>query len=165
MKKLHSQSGFTLIELILYMGLLSIFLVVLTDLLIQTLDVRTKSTAVTYVDSDAQYIQNRLQYDLRRASAVTSPATVGATASTLTMTIAGLSYSVASQSGNLVLTHAGVSQALNTSDTRLVSFSVTRIGNGTGNDTYQITTSLASVAILRGIPADSKTTVFTIGTR
>jgi prepilin-type N-terminal cleavage/methylation domain-containing protein len=162
---IRKQSGFTLIELLIYMSLLTVFLLVLTDLLVQTLDLRTSATAQAFVASDGEYIRHRLAYDLRRSSAIAMPASVGTTTNQIQLTIAGSTYNYSLSNSDLILTvGANVSQ-LNTSSTQVASLSATRVGNGTGNDTLQISYTVESVAIGRDGPAERKEYNLTLGAR
>lgn len=152
--------------MLLYMGLLSLFLVVLTDILVQTLESRTKSTAETFVTADDLFVRSRLAYDIRRASSIVTPANPGTTTQQLVLTIGGTTYTYARANGALTLTiGSGSQEALTTSDTRVAGFAVYRAGDGSTKDTLQLTYTLQSLATLRGVPAEQKTTAITIGAR
>lgn len=138
------RRGFTLIELLLYMGLLSIFLVVLTSIFLSILDAQLRSETSSAVDVDGKFLLNRLSWDIHRASGIIVPAAAGQTSSQLTLTISGGNYAIASSSGALQLTTGGVSERLTGASTTLTGFSVTRRGNPNGKDTLTITFSLSS---------------------
>lgn len=160
-----SQSqGFTLIELMLYMGLLGIFLFVMTDLFVSTLDVRSESTSYYVVTSDAEYLQKKLSYEVRRSDAITAP-TVATSSATLNLSIGGVATTYSLSNGNLMLTQSGQSHQLNSNGTSITNFSVLRIGSGSATDTLQISYTLASRTLLRGTPAESKSVRFTVGGR
>lgn len=165
MIRIQSHNGFTLIELIIYMGLLSIFMVVMTDLLSQILDLRTQSTAQSFVTSDGNYLKDRLAYDIRRSTAIVTPATIGGTGSQLVLTIGGASYTYSVQNSALMLTTGGVANQLTTSDVSIASFSATRVGNGTGKDTIQLGYVLTSKRTAHNLPVEQKTYTYTIGSR
>ena len=57
------RKAFTLIELLVSMGLLVVFLTILSQVLFTILDTQTTSGSVAYVETDAQYIINRMYYD------------------------------------------------------------------------------------------------------
>ena len=160
-----SRRGFTLIELIIYMGLLSIFMVVMTDLLTQILDLRTQSTAQSFVTSDGNYLRDKFAYDIRRSSAIATPATIGSTNTQLVLTIGGVNTAYSVQNNALVLTTGGISNQLTTSDVSIASFSATRVGNGTGKDTIQLSYTLLSKRTAHSLPIEQKTYALTIGTR
>lgn len=165
MKKFQSKKGFTLIELIIYMGLLSIFMVIMTDLLTQILDLRSQSTALSFVNSDGNYLRDRLEYDIRRSTAIVTPSTTGTSSTQLVLTIGGAAHTYNVQNSELVLTTGGVASSLTTSDVSIASFSATRIGNGTGKDTVNLTYSLISKRTAHDLPVEQKSYSLTIGAR
>ena len=57
------KKAFTLIELLIYMSLVGLFLVVLTNMLATILETQTESAAASLVDIDSRYILARLSYD------------------------------------------------------------------------------------------------------
>jgi hypothetical protein len=126
------------------MGLLASFMMVLGSLLFSILDVKLESVGSSDVDLDGQFLLARMSYDIRRASAVTVPASLGASASGLTLTISGVSYAYTSTSGNLNLTVSGDTQRLNSPGTSVSTFSVTRLGNPSGKASLEVTFSLTS---------------------
>lgn len=160
-----SNKGFTLIELTIYMGLLGIFVVVLTDLLSSILDLRTDATVTSLVVSDGRYIRDRLSYDIRRSSSVSIPATVGASSSSLALVISGVTHTVAVTDGTLAAVVGSNSYALHTPGSSVSGFLVTRVGNGTGKDTVQIQFTLTGQSLIRDRQAETLEYQFTIGTR
>src|SRR4030042_5852170 len=71
------QKGFTLVEILLYMGLLAILLVVLTEILVSILAVKIEFEATSSVEQDSRFLLSRLFYDINRASAITTPGSIG----------------------------------------------------------------------------------------
>ena len=61
------KKAFTLIELLIYMALVGLFLVVLTNMLATILETQAESTAASLVDIDGRYILARLAYDANTA--------------------------------------------------------------------------------------------------
>ena len=57
------KRAFTLVELLIYMALVGLFLVVLTNILVTILETQAESAAVSLVDIDGRYILARLAYD------------------------------------------------------------------------------------------------------
>lgn len=160
-----SRVGFTLVELLLYMGLLAIFLVVLTDVLVTALSVRSKTTGAALVSLEGEYIRERLLYDIRRASSFSTPANLGQTASQLTMVIDGAPLSVTLGSNALSQTSGATTDRLHSDSTRIASFSATRIGNGTGKDTVWIFYTIESTTHLQGQTVESQAFSFVGGLR
>lgn len=66
---MHAK-GFTLIELILYMGLISIFLVGLVQFYRSVIILRTRSRVAQEVTHNVQLAGKRLAYEIRSASAI-----------------------------------------------------------------------------------------------
>src|SRR3989344_5780243 len=99
----NSSKGFTLIEIIIYMALLAIFLLTLTDIFVSILDVQLESDATSAVEQDGRYILSRMAYDISRASDINIPPQIGQTRSNLIMTIGVESYEYAENGGYLQL--------------------------------------------------------------
>ena len=129
------MKAFTLVEILIYMGIMAIFLTVLTNIFLTVLDVQLQSEATSNVQIDARYILSRLVYDIHRAGSISTPASAGQTANTLVTNVA----SYASASGNLQIN--GIDN-LNSFATNLTNFSVTRLGNPSGKHTLTINFTL-----------------------
>src|SRR3989344_9090196 len=71
--------GVTLIELLLYMGLLALFLLVLTDIFVAITSVRTETETTSAVEQDGRFIISRLAYDVSRADSISIPPQLGQT--------------------------------------------------------------------------------------
>lgn len=164
MKKTNHTQAFTLIELLIFMALFSIIIFLLTDLFSATLQVKTESEATSAVQEDGSYILSRLMYDIPRASAVSIPASLGATGQSLQITIDGINYSYGLSGGNLTITNNYGTNVLNSTETTVSSVSFKRLGNGNGKDTIQIQFTVTSTAI-RNSGAESRSLQTTVGLR
>src|SRR3989344_7373669 len=131
----NSSKGFTLIEIILYMALLSIFLLTLTDIFVSILDVQLESDATSAVEQDGRYILSRIAYDIPRASDITTPGAIGQTRSNLRMTIGPETYEYTESGGNLQLINDLGTNNLNGSETAISNPSFQRIANTAVPDT------------------------------
>lgn len=69
---MKNQPGFTLVELLIYIGLLLIFLTIVTRIFTAITDVQLESTAAGVVEEDSRYIYVRLSYDIGRGVPTTS---------------------------------------------------------------------------------------------
>lgn len=136
--------GVTLIELLIYMGLLSIFLTVLTSIFTTTLDVQLESRSTSHIDQDGRFILARLIYDLNRADSITTPGTLGATASTMQFVIGGTTYTYQLNTTNLTLTDGTGTEQLNDYDTDISNLSFTRFGNLNGANTIKVSFKITS---------------------
>ena len=172
MKKLLTlQKGFTLTELILYMGLLIILIVILSRLFSSILDVQLESQSSSSVDLDGKYILSKLTYDMRamQASApyndtIATPASPGLSGSTLTFKVNSVNYTYTQNNGNLELTNNNGSNNLNSTDTTISNLQFTRIGTGTSTDTIRVNFTLTS-KITRKPGPESRTFQTTISSQ
>jgi len=138
------RQAFTIVELVIYMGLMSVFLVIMGSVFFSILDLQLESKASSDVQQDGQFILSRLGYDVRRATGVTAPASAGQTDSTLNLTIGGNSFVYAVSNGDLQLTVGGVSQNLTSFGSTISDFSVTRLQNTGGLPSLKIGFTLVS---------------------
>lgn len=143
MKK-YKQQGFTIVELILYGALVTVFLTIVSQMFLSALDVSMESESYAATELDNRYIFSRIIHDVYRASAITEPAVTGVSSSTLSLTIGGASYQYASSAGNLVLTTLLDSNNLNSIDSQLSAFEVTRIGVASDSASVHVKVTLTA---------------------
>ena len=158
MRKLEriGQKGVTFVELLVVMGLLGIFLVIITTIFTSTLDIQSSTGSYKATVSDGRFIMSRLNYDIARASAVTTPAALGGSGATLVMTINATTYTYAISGNNLQLTAGANSGNLNGNGTTVSNLSFQRIGNIGGKDTVRYSFKLTSTTLHEG-RADTQT--------
>jgi type II secretory pathway pseudopilin PulG len=146
-RKNLNQKGFTLVELVIYIGLLSTFLLVLLEIFISILNLRAESETTSVINQDTRYIFTRMAYDIDRADLVNQPATLGETTNSLQLVISGVTYTYSLSTGNLILTVGEVSDQLNSNDTTIENLSFQKIGNLSGKPTIktQITVQAKTV--------------------
>jgi type II secretory pathway component PulJ len=93
----HSQvrtrrrQGFSLFELVIYLGLLSIVSLIIGGTFISITRGRDQVQARNEVNSNLRSAVEKIGQDIRSASSVTTPASAGATSSTLTLSVSGTS--------------------------------------------------------------------------
>jgi hypothetical protein len=126
-----NMKGFTVIELLLYMGIASILLFVLFDMFTMILSTHAESQSTSAIDQDAAFILNRLSYDIHKASSITAP-TLGTTCtwptvSSCQLVLNNATYSVTS--GTLNLTQSSETKALNSVNTQITNISFETRGN------------------------------------
>ncbi|MBI3397592.1 prepilin-type N-terminal cleavage/methylation domain-containing protein [Candidatus Woesebacteria bacterium] len=158
MKKIKKlSSGFTLVELLLYMAIMVVFLGVLTNIFVSILDSKAESEATSYVEQDGRFILSRLTYDIGRASlvSVSSP-------TNLSLTISGPA-DIYTLSGN-DLTLDGIK--LNGSETKISNLTFQKLGNAAAGSkqTVQIKFMLTSVT-QRNSGQEVRNYQTTVGTR
>ena len=159
----YNKRGFTLMELLLYMGLLAIFLLVLTQVFLSSLDSLLESQANSTVEQDSRFIFSRLNYDLAQADSLSTP-TLGQTSSSLVLTRSGGQLTFSLQGNNLVITDSTGTYQLNSYATDVTNISFTRLGNSGGKNSMQVAFTIKSKT-LKGATEESKTFNTTLGTR
>jgi prepilin-type N-terminal cleavage/methylation domain-containing protein len=81
-----SNKGFTLLELLIYIGILAIVMVVLTTTITSINKGIGQISASGEVDSNVRFVLNKVGQDVNYASVVTNPSDAGSASSTLTIT-------------------------------------------------------------------------------
>jgi prepilin-type N-terminal cleavage/methylation domain-containing protein len=159
-------SGFTLIELLIYMGILSILLVVLSQIFGSVLDAQLESESTSAVHRDGRFILSKLSYDIHKAQSIVTPAAIGNQSTSLQLTIEGINYTYTVSSGNLEITSGLETNNLNSGDTTVSNLTFTRIGNSVANakNTVRITYTITS-KIVRPKGMETKDFQTTIGIR
>lgn len=145
--KLKSQKGVTIVELVLYMAILSVLLTILTSIFVSALDVQSESQAVSSVEQDGNYILAKLAYDVHRAQSINIPASYGLpSADSFQIVVGGINYTYSiDANSNLILTDNLGANNLNNYNSNVSDLSVQRLGNAGGaEDTLRITFTVAS---------------------
>lgn len=138
------QRGFTLAEALVVMALLAGFLMILTTLLTSAIDIQGNSESYSAVMTDGRFIMSRLDYDIARASAVTTPSALGGTSTSLSLTINSSTYTYALSGSDLTLTDPAGSANLNSSGTTVSNISFQALGNSGDKATIRYTFTLTS---------------------
>jgi len=58
------KRGFTLIEILIYMGLMAALIIVLTNVFVTVLETQLESSSTSVVEIDGRYLLSRLIYDI-----------------------------------------------------------------------------------------------------
>lgn len=153
------QNGFSLVEMVVYLTILSVMLVVLTEVFVSTLNTRAESETASAIDEDGRFLMSRVSYDVGRSQAVAVPAP-----NTLQLTIDGLTNTYGLSGSNLVLTNAAGTARLNGFGTSVSSVSFERIGNAGGKQTVRTSFRLTSVG-QRSSGTENKDFAITVGQR
>lgn len=140
--KNQKSNGFTIIEFLLYIGILSILLLVFADLFISMARLRTETESTSNVQQDSSYLINKFIYDIHRASTVSIPADPLDQSPFLNLVINGVNYSYSLQGGNLVLSDGS---RLNGYDTTISNLQFTRLGQGDTHDVIKINFTVNSL--------------------
>jgi len=115
-KYAKTQKGVSIVELIVYIGLLSIFMLVLVDVFVTILNSKLESESTSTLNQDARYIYSRIAYDVANATSFTVP-------NPTKLMVGGDTYTLVNS--NLMLN----STKLNGIDTKINSIFFTKIGN------------------------------------
>ena len=159
-----SIAGFSLVEILVYMSLMSIFLIVLLSIFIAALNTRLSSESTSVISQDSRYILSKLSYDINNADSIIYP-DLGLSNTSLQLSASGSANTYSLSNGNLVKTVDGVSMNLNGIDTQIDSISFKNIGNTEGKSTIQIVYTVKSKIIVQGGQTQSQTVNTTVGTR
>ena len=139
------QRGTSLIELLLYMAILSALLIVLTRIFISALDVQLESEAGSAIEQDGNYILAKLAYDMHRAKSIAIPSANGDSGSSFRVVVNGANYTYSLDgNSNLILTNDLGVNSLNSYDSNVSSFMAQRLGNGKVEDTLKISYTITS---------------------
>ena len=161
MKKLlliKFQRGTSLIELLIYFGLLATVLIIATDLIIRTGEFSLEANTRNALQQDARFIINRLTYDIRQADLINTPAGLGDSGPTLVFTVGpethtyslvGTDLEYQRQTGPPPLTQTA---NVNSNQTRVNSILFQRLGNTNGQPTIKITFQLETSRSQKGGP-------------
>ncbi len=122
------KKAFTLIELLIFMGVLSIILFVLSDIFTASLAAKTQSYAHTSLQQDGRFILAKLVYDINQASTITSP-TIGNSDNNLIIIINGSNHQYRLNNGNLELVNDFGVNTLNSLSTEVTSLQFLHLGN------------------------------------
>ncbi len=146
MRIFKNKKGFTLVELLLYMGIFSILLTVTLQMFGSVFELQLESQAKSSVDVDGKFIVNRFNYDVSRASSIVQPAIVGASGSALTIVVnnQNLTYSLGNGEINLSNASTGTTDQLNSTETTASNLSFIRLEGAAGKDLIQMSFTLTS---------------------
>ena len=145
-----TQKGFTLIELVLYVGILSILVGVMSTMFGQIVEVQLESEATSTVDQDGRYILSKMFYDMKSintSDVITTPASPGSQTSTLQIRVNSINYTYSLNSGgNLILTNGSTGEVnvLNSANSSVTGLTFQRIGAGDTNDTIRVNFTVVS---------------------
>ncbi len=142
--KKTTRRGTTFVEVLLYIALLSIVIIFITDIILQTLSFMIESRNISYLDSDARFISTKLRNDIRRADSITTPSTIGETSEELDFVFDTENYSYSLADGVLQITDPNGTYRINSNQTYVNSFSVRNTSYESGSTTLNFDIILQS---------------------
>ena len=163
-KRRLNQSGVTLIETLLVMGLLSIMLVVLATIFTSAADVQQQSKSYSSTISSGRFIVARLNYDIAHASSVIVPSSTGVSGANLVIVVNGNNNVYSLNGNNLQLNDGSGSANLNSDDVTVSNLSFIELTNAFSKPTIQYSFTLTSIAKSHGT-AVTQTFTSTAGLR
>lgn len=145
MKTFYIQKkGFTLVEMVVYMGILSLLLVVFIDMFALLVSKQLETESLSAVQQDSNYIFARLSYDFGRATSISLPMVPSSPSATLRLFIGSTSYDYYVSSSSLIATSSSTLNQLNSSDTVISNLSFQRLGVGGLKDVVQVKCDISS---------------------
>lgn len=163
--KLKSQKGVTLVELLLYMGLLAILLVIMTNLFVSIVELKLESDSTSAIEQDGRFIMSRIIYDINNADSITTPASPGASGGTLVLVNGSETLTYSLSGSNLQLNSSiNGSANLNSSEATISGLSFQRLGPSGGRNSIKINFTVTSVT-QRKQGTESKNYSYTVGVR
>lgn len=161
---IRQQKGFTLIELIIYVGLLMVMLLLFTQILTTILEGQLRSTNTSNVADDGRYIYSRFIYDVGRADSIIEPALFGSSSANLTLVINGENHTYSTSSGNLVAINPSGTYNLNGYGSSISNLVFTKVGSDSAKDTVRISFTISGNIRKEGV-ADEQNFQTTAGLR
>lgn len=110
------------------MGLLAIFLTIISQIFVASIDTQLEAEAESSIQQDSKFILARMQYDLVNATSITEPSDVGSTSSQLQFVSAGITKMYQLNGTTLEFSDGVGTYQLNSSTTRISDLSFTRRG-------------------------------------
>lgn len=162
-RRKNTTAGFTLIELVMYMGLMSILLTVVVTLFSSIVNLRLETEATSSVEEDSKYIFSRLSYDIVRADTVVTPASAGSSSANLEITIDGTTHTYALHDGNLRVSNTDTI-LLNGFNSLVSDVSFERLENNHGDVSIKVRYTVRNKTLKVGAE-ETKTVETTIGVR
>lgn len=162
----NCQKGFTLIELLIFMGIFSILILSLFQLLTSIFDVQLESQSSSSVSQDGRYILNRLSYDIKNSTSITTP-NAGSQGQTLVIYDGTKTFTYSLSNGNLTLTNSatGTTDQLNSFNTSVSNLNFLTLSDTEGTSkTVTVSFTINSKVIRRG-GINTETFSTSLGTR
>lgn len=158
------RRGSTLVEFLIYMALLSTFLIILTNIFISIVELKVDAESISSIEQDGRFIMARITHDIHRASSITAPALAGSSSASLVIVIGGVNYTYQLSGVNLQLINNFGTNNLNGSESEISGLSFQRVGNASGKHTIKVQFTIESAADRIG-GSKAKTFNFTSGLR
>lgn len=144
----HPQQGYTLLELLLYITIVSTLLLAVTAFFGMNAETRIKNQTISEVDQQGTFALNYIAQTLRNATLISAPA-IGTSASQITVTVptASLSPTVFSLSDTTLQVKEGSAAAipLTSSTVQVSDLTFKNLSRSSTNEIVQISFTLNRV--------------------
>ncbi len=159
------QHGFTLVEILIYMGLFTIFLLILSGIFVSTLEIQQNTHDTARVEEDSHFLYARLQYDILRADEVQKPSVSGESSDTLTLLSDGkvLSYQLINDQLTLSV-DSGPPQLLTGPEITVTKLEFIKLGKEDEHPSIKANLTLQSSTQNTSVP-ETRELSYTFGTR
>lgn len=151
MKKFQTKYGFTIIELLVYIGLFTILLTILANIFSATLNTKLASEENSAIQQDGKFILARLTYDINRVDtetqvgdSIVTPTSINTPSSILQLKIAGVTYTYKTDANNNLTLNDVPLNGVNTTISQLQFLRLGGVGTGTIRDSIQLSFILTS---------------------
>lgn len=145
---MQAQRGYTLIELLLYVTVVSSLLLVVTMFFGMSAEGRVKNQSISEVDQQGTFALNYIAQTLRTATLITTP-TIGASANQITVTVptVSLSPTIFSLSGTTLQVKEGAATAipLTSSSVQVSNLTFKNLSRSSTNEIVQVSFTLSRV--------------------
>ena len=139
------KKSFTIIESLIYIGILSIILMVFVELFTSLTRVRTENESTSNIQQDSSYLINKFTYDIHRAKDISLPLHPPDESNALSISIDGTTYSYTiNGEQNLILSDGVDSYQLNGYDTSISEIIFTRLGQDDAHDVIKVNFTVTS---------------------
>lgn len=158
-KPIFKKAGFTVLEMLIYMGVSAIFLVTLSSLFVIVANIRLESEGSSAVEQDGQYLLSKIAYDVARSQSITVP---GVGLQDAILTTDQVTYSL-SPNGKLQITDSLGTDTVSATGTTISNLNFQHLKSGTG-DNVKVSFTITSVAVRQSQP-EVRQFQTTMGTR
>ena len=140
---IRNKKGFSLVETLVYFTLLSIILLVLTDLFLSLSESFLESRSKVTIETEGEYAIRRMVYDIRRTDSIVSPINPGGVSSTLELDINGINHTYSLNNSTIKLDDGQVN-SLTSNTVSVQQLTFTNISTASAKPTVRINFSLDS---------------------
>jgi len=132
------------VELLIYLGLATIMLIVLSELFVSILNESAETQNYSAVQTDGRYITARLRYSINNADSITTPANLGGTSNELTIVTGGNQFHYYVNGDKLYLNDGTGDYLMSNLDTKITELKFSRQGNVAGKPVISISFTASS---------------------